>query len=236
MEGQHFNITEGSNGSITCTATGYPVPTIVWQNSDGSSLSNNRLVAGSPVISTTGVGNVSNVSVELMVIGAMRVDSGMYSCSTNNNVSSTTRNIIIIVQCKLQVICTAHVHVFTIIVFIVSPEIIISPYDTFVIDGSGAVLNCSVVGDPLPSISWFVSGINISLLLSNGLIIPFDQQGRIYDSLITSTILNNTTTHSSLQLIGIPSFIAGNYTCKASNILGNISRTATLTVHGMYIN
>ena len=94
-------ITEGSNGSITCTATGYPVPTVVWQNSDGSSLSNNRLVSGSPVnISSTGVGNVSSVSVELMVIGAMRVDSGMYRCSANNSVSSTTRNITIAIQCK----------------------------------------------------------------------------------------------------------------------------------------
>ena len=85
MEGQEFIITEGSNGSITCTATGYPVATVVWQNNDGSSLSNNRLVSGSPVnISSTGVGNVSSVSVELMVIGAMRVDSGMYRCSANN--------------------------------------------------------------------------------------------------------------------------------------------------------
>ena len=100
MEGQEFIITEGSNGSITCTATGYPVPTVVWQNSDGSSLSNNRLVSGSPVISSTGVGNLSSVSVELMVIGAMRVDSRMYRCSANNSVSSTTRNITISVQSK----------------------------------------------------------------------------------------------------------------------------------------
>ena len=102
MEGEEFNITEGSNKSITCTATGYPVPTVVWQNSDGSSLSNNRLVSGSPVISSTGIGNVSSVSVELMVIGAVRVDSGMYRCSANNSVNSTTRNITITVQCKLQ--------------------------------------------------------------------------------------------------------------------------------------
>ena len=101
MEGQQFNITEGTDGSITCTATGYPVPTVVWQNSDGSSLSNNRLVSGNLVnISSTGVGNVSSVSVELMVIGAVRVDSGMYRCSANNSVSSTTRNITITVQCK----------------------------------------------------------------------------------------------------------------------------------------
>ena len=102
MEGQEFNITEGSNGSITCTATGYPVPTVVWQNSDGSSLSNNRLVSGSSVnISSTGVGNESSVSVELMVIGAMKVvDSGMYRCSANNIVNSTARNITITIQCK----------------------------------------------------------------------------------------------------------------------------------------
>ena len=103
MEGQQFNIAEGSNGSITCTATGYPVPTVVWQNSDGSSLSNNRLVSGNPVNVPTDVGNVTSVSVELMVIGAMRVDSGMYRCSANNNVSNTTRNISITVQCKLYI-------------------------------------------------------------------------------------------------------------------------------------
>ena len=102
MEEEQFNITEGSNGSIICTATGYPVPTVVWQNSDGSSLSNNRLVSGSPMnMSSTGVGNVTSVSVELMVIGAMRVDTGMYRCSANNSVSSTIRNINITVQCKL---------------------------------------------------------------------------------------------------------------------------------------
>ena len=111
MKGQKVNVIEGSNGSITCTAKGYPVPTVVWQNSDGSSLSNNRLVSGSPLnISSTGVGNVSSVSVELMVIGAMRVDSGMYRCSANNSVSSTTRNITIIVQCKLHLIL--HVYIF----------------------------------------------------------------------------------------------------------------------------
>ena len=104
MEEQQFNIIEGSDGSITCTATGYPVPTVVWQNSDGSSLSNNRLVSGSPVISSTGVGNVSSVSVELMVMGALRVDTGMYRCFANNSVDSSIRNIIITVRCKLQLL------------------------------------------------------------------------------------------------------------------------------------
>ena len=102
MEGQQFNIIEGNNGSITCTATGYPVPTVVWQNSDGSSLSNNRLVSGSPVISSTGVGNVISVTVELMVLGAMRADTGMYRCLANNSVGSTTKYINITVLRKLH--------------------------------------------------------------------------------------------------------------------------------------
>ena len=105
MEGQQFNITEGSNGSIT--STGYPVPTVVWQNSDGSSLSNNRLVSGSPVNMPTGIGNVTSVSVELMVIGAMRVDTGMYRCFANNSIGSDTAiNISLTIQCKcLMYIC-----------------------------------------------------------------------------------------------------------------------------------
>ena len=102
VEGQKFNITEESNGLITCTAIGYPVPTVVWQNSDGSSLSNNRLVSGNPVISSTGIGNVTSVSVELMMIGTMRADNGTYTCSANNSVSSTTRIITITVQCACK--------------------------------------------------------------------------------------------------------------------------------------
>ena len=109
IEGQLLNVTVGSNRSITCTATGYPVPTVVWQNSDGSSLSNNRLLSGPVNMLSTGVGNVTSVSVELMVIGAMRVDTGMYRCSASNSVNSTTRNVNITVQCKLQLM-TMHAY------------------------------------------------------------------------------------------------------------------------------
>ena len=100
VEGKEFTITEGSDGSITCTATGYPPPTVVWQNSDGSSINNPRLVSGSESMSSTGVGNVTSVSVELMVTGAMRVDTGMYTCSASNILGSNTTSIVITVQCK----------------------------------------------------------------------------------------------------------------------------------------
>ena len=108
MEGQQFNVIEGRNGSITCTATGYPVPTVVWQNSDGSSLNNNRLVSGLVNMSSTGVGNEVSISVELMVIGAIREDDRMYRCSANNNIGDATTNIRIIIQCK----CTVNLEIF----------------------------------------------------------------------------------------------------------------------------
>ena len=124
---------------------------------------------------------------------------------------------------------------FIIVIIAVAPEIIIPPDDTTVVNGSETVMNCTVVGEPLPSTSWSVSGVNISLLVSNGLIIPFDQQGRIDNMVVESSNLNTTTIHSSLVLPETASFIAGDYTCRTSNILGSINRTATLTVNGMYV-
>ena len=117
---------------------------------------------------------------------------------------------------------------------LVAPEIIIPPVHTTVINGSASVLNCTVVGDPLPSISWFVAGgVNLSLLSSTGLMLPFDQQGRINNSLVNNTALNRTAIYSSFSLMETASFIAGDYACEASNDLGSInSSNATLTVYG----
>ena len=102
-EGEEFSITEGSNRSITCTATGYPPPTVVWLNSDGSSLSDSRLVSGSEVMSSTGVGNVTSVSVELIVTGATKADTGLYRCSVSNTVGNDTDvTVTITIQCKYK--------------------------------------------------------------------------------------------------------------------------------------
>lgn len=120
---------------------------------------------------------------------------------------------------------------YFIIVVIDAPEIIVPPDNTIVINGNEAMFNCTVVSVPLPSISWFVSGVDLSLL-SSQLMTPFDEQGRIDNSVVINTILNNTVIFSSLILNETAPFIAGYYTCRASNGLGDINRTAILTVHG----
>ena len=120
-----------------------------------------------------------------------------------------------------------------IVIITVAPEIIIPPNNMTVINGSEVVLNCTVVGNPLPAISWFVvGGVNLSLLMSNGIRIPFDNQGRISDSLINNMVLNSTSILSSMRLPETAPFVAGEYACRASNYLRSINRTATLTIYG----
>ena len=86
-------VTEGDN--ITCTATGYPVPDIVWLNNDGSAVDGNRIKPDSAI--ATGVGNIYNVSVS-MTVG--RNDAGVYKCIANNSIGNDTRTINITVNCK----------------------------------------------------------------------------------------------------------------------------------------
>ena len=90
---QEFSITEGD--IITCTATGYPVPDIVWLNNDGSVVDKNRINTDSAM--ATGVGNLYNVSVS-MTIG--RNDAGVYTCIANNSIGNDTRTTNITVNCK----------------------------------------------------------------------------------------------------------------------------------------
>ena len=87
-----YNITEGD--SVTCTATGYPVPDIVWLNNDGSVVDKNRLVSS---IMTTGAGNTPRMSVSVII---RRGDGGVYTCHANNFLGNDSSIINITVQCK----------------------------------------------------------------------------------------------------------------------------------------
>ena len=98
VEGETLTIIEG--GNITCTATGYPVPDIVWLYINGSEVDKKRLVTSS--VMATGVGNVSVVNV--LMIEVMRRDSGVYTCLATNPVGddNTTVNVRIHCKCNLS--------------------------------------------------------------------------------------------------------------------------------------
>ena len=91
-------ITESSTTEIICEAVGYPPPTIVWSKTNGSfsdrvSVNNNAEN-----------GNRTSVSVKLTITNASREDTGVYTCSANNSIGSSNRNINVTVQCKYNYI------------------------------------------------------------------------------------------------------------------------------------
>jgi len=92
VEGETFNISEGDN--ITCRATGYPPPDIVWLDNNGSEV-NKTLVTRSNI--STGVGNVSTASAVMTVRG----DSGIYTCSATNPVGDHNITVNVNVKCEL---------------------------------------------------------------------------------------------------------------------------------------
>ena len=91
---QMYTVDDGDN--ITCTATGYPVPDIVWLNNDGSVVNASRSIIVTDSVTTADIGNLSSVSVSLLVT---RNDAGVYMCVANNSIGNDT--ITIAVQCKL---------------------------------------------------------------------------------------------------------------------------------------
>ena len=100
------------------------------------------------------------------------------------------------------------------------------------VDGDEVVFNCTAVGAPLPTISWYIRGVDLSL--SN--MAPFDQDGRINDQFINTTAINTTRVISILTLNESAPVLAEDYECIASNRLGSASSTATLTVQSEFLN
>ena len=100
------------------------------------------------------------------------------------------------------------------------------------VDGDEVVFSCTAVGDPLPTISWYIRGVDLSL--SN--MAPFDQYGRIDNQFIITIIFDTATVISILTLNESAPVLAEDYECIAANSLGNASSTATLTVQSEFLN
>ena len=52
----------------------------------------------------TGYGNVTRVSVSLIILTASREDTGEYMCSASNEIGSDDSNASIIVECKFIIV------------------------------------------------------------------------------------------------------------------------------------
>ena len=97
FEGRTKRIEEGLNITLTCIGAGHPPPEVEWRKVDGR-ISNRTTISNS--LMSTNKGNVTRVTVELIITGSYRDDSGSYECSVSNLLNTVTTSVNITVQCK----------------------------------------------------------------------------------------------------------------------------------------
>ena len=95
------SVSEGDNITITCTATGVPVPSVNWSRADGSSLTDSRYVI-SNTSSSMVVNDVYQVTRNLTIMNIVRRDIGVeYGCTVTSVVDTVQSNVSTTVLCKL---------------------------------------------------------------------------------------------------------------------------------------
>ena len=77
---------------------GHPPPLVQWSKVNGS-LSDR--VSSTNMSMSTNEGNITRVTVDLMLSGVSREDTGDYECLARNLLKNVTRSISLIVQCML---------------------------------------------------------------------------------------------------------------------------------------
>ena len=87
---------EGLNITLTCIGAGHPPPHVVWRKTDGT-ISTRTTISNSSMF--TNKGNVTRVTVELIITGAYRDDSGSYECSVSNLLNTVDSSVNLTVQC-----------------------------------------------------------------------------------------------------------------------------------------
>ena len=90
---QTQNVTAGTQFTLTCNATGYPVPSVEWTlNGTSYTIRNSSVVT----VMTTGELR-SNTSV-ITVTNAIDSDTGLYECVATNVVNNDTQSATVTVQ------------------------------------------------------------------------------------------------------------------------------------------
>ena len=87
--------TEGGNASLTCQATGEPVPTISWYFND------TLLTDGTKYTTSETSVNTTTISSTLTIMSVQSSDVGTYTCNATNVLSNDTSSGVLIVNGEL---------------------------------------------------------------------------------------------------------------------------------------
>ena len=89
-------IEEGENIRLICIGAGHPPPLVQWRKLYGT-LSNTTSITRMSAL--TNEGNVTRVTLDLLLTGVSREDTGIYACSASNLLNNVTRRVTLVVQC-----------------------------------------------------------------------------------------------------------------------------------------
>ena len=199
---QALIVTEGAN--ITCTATGYPVPNILWLNDNRTVVDEDRLAG----VMAKGVGKLSVVSVSLII---RRNDSELYTCVASNSVGNDSRIINITVQSKLSL----RLYYWNIVFFSLAIPIITVPEKHRVTEGDN--ITCIATGYPVPDVVWLTnSGSKV------------DKSRLMTAPVMTSDFHNQFVVSVSMIVRRNDS---GIYICVANNSVGNNTSAINISVN-----
>ena len=96
LEGRTEHIVEGLNTTLQCTGVGFPPPLVEWRKFNGSF---NDRVSITNMSMSTNEGNVTRVTIELILTRASREDTGVYECSVSNPLNSVVITTTLTIQC-----------------------------------------------------------------------------------------------------------------------------------------
>uniref|UniRef100_A0A8C1T7Z9 Roundabout guidance receptor 3 n=1 Tax=Cyprinus carpio TaxID=7962 RepID=A0A8C1T7Z9_CYPCA len=179
---------QGRTITFQCGTQGNPLPAVFWQK-EGSQM---LLFPGQPP-SQSGRYSVS-MSGELSISDVHSEDSGYYICQAISVAGS--------------VLAKALLEVKTGPSDLIPPIIRQGPANQTLTLGSSALLQCHVMGRPIPSVRWEKDGESV-----------------LSDDIHISLMENGT-----LHISGLKETDSGTYTCVASSSTGETSWSGTLTV------
>jgi len=90
------HIEEDENITLRCVGVGHPPPLVQWKKLN-ESLSDR--VSSTNMSMSTNKGNVTRVTVDILLARLSREDTGVYECLVSNPLNTVTGNITLIVQC-----------------------------------------------------------------------------------------------------------------------------------------
>ena len=99
---------EGENITLRCIGVGHPPPLVQWTKLNGT-LSNTTL--STRMSTLTNEGNITRVTLDLLLTGVTREDTGIYACSASNLLNNVTRRVTLVVQCMYFICSIEYVYV-----------------------------------------------------------------------------------------------------------------------------